>query len=304
MPTHAPLSLTQRLCASAAAGCLTCNFTHPFDVIRVQMQTHGGLQFASPVAVVRNLILSEGVAALWSGLTAAYLRQCTYTMVRIGSYSFLLERAGGSAEASLPTKLCIGLVSGAAGSFVGNPTEIALVRMADDTKLPKTMRRNYKNALDCVLQLAKGGPAKLWNGATVSIARAATLNSFQLGIFSQAKQELCMRLPSLFPETNALQTIFFGSMISSAFAVTASMPFDVVKSRLMSQRARDASLRQTKARNYSGIIDCFQQSVKDDGVRVLFKGWIPAYVKLAPYTVLSFFFVERITQAAFGREAL
>ena len=161
------------------------------------------------------------------------------------------------------------------------------------------MRRNYKNALDCVLQLAGVGGQTLERSHGIYCPSSNT-QLVSVGDFQPGKQGSYLQW--LFPEQMLSDNIFWQYVL--AFAVTASMPFDVVKSRLMSQRARDASLRQTKARNYSGIIDCFQQSVKDDGVRVLFKGWIPAYVKLAPYTVLSFFFVERITQAAFGREAL
>ena len=310
MTTEPPLPLQQRLCVSAAAGCLTCNFTHPLDVIRVQLQTRGGPQFAAPTAVARNLVYGEaGVRALWSGLSAAYLRQCTYTMVRIGVYSFLLERAGGPEGADFATKVSIGLVSGAVGSFVGNPTEVALVRMADDAKLRGSQKRNYRHVLDCMVRMAQeGGPAKLWKGATVSVTRAAVLNAFQLGFFSQAKQELHARFPAAFPEVNALQTIFCGAMLSSSLAITASMPFDVVKSRLMAQQVSQVNPKATSTGAqviyYSGMMDCFRRSVKEDGVRVLFKGWLPAYSKLAPYTVLSFYFVERITQNVFGRGAL
>jgi hypothetical protein len=307
MTAEPPLPLPQRLCVSAAAGCLTCNFTHPLDVIRVQLQTRGGPQFAAPTAVVRNLVYGgAGVRALWSGLTAAYLRQCSYTMVRIGVYSFLLERAGGPAGADFATKVAIGLVSGAVGSFVGNPTEVALVRMADDAKLCNSQKGNYRHALDCVVRMAReGGPATLWKGAAVSVTRAATLNAFQLGFFSQAKQELHARFPAAFPGVNSLQTIFCGAILSSSLAITASMPFDVVKSRLMAQQvSRKGTSTGAEVIYYSGMLDCFHRSVKEDGVSVLFKGWLPAYSKLAPYTVLSFYFVERITQNVFGRGAL
>ena len=117
---------------------------------------------------------------------------------RMGLYSFLLARSRQADTTAAPPpfhlKLVLGSLSGAAGAFVGTPSEIALVRMADDSKLPPGTQRNYRHSLDCVRRIAREeGFTKLWRGATPTILRASVLNAFQLGCYSQAKEELLRR---------------------------------------------------------------------------------------------------------------
>lgn len=47
-------------------------------------------------------------------------------------------------------KIGMGIVSGAVGSFVGNPAEVALIRMTADGRLPPEKRRNYKNVFNAL----------------------------------------------------------------------------------------------------------------------------------------------------------
>jgi hypothetical protein len=49
--------------------------------------------------------------------------------------------------------------------------------------------------------------------------------------YSQAKEGLVAWAPSVFASTSSISTMFCGSLASSFWAVGASMPLDVVKSR-------------------------------------------------------------------------
>jgi hypothetical protein len=39
-------------------------------------------------------------------------------------------------------------------------------------------------------------------------------------------------------------------------------------------------------------LQIFRQSLRDEGVKFLFKGWTPAFIRLAPNTILLFVFFE------------
>ena len=297
-----PSSLPTRLGLSGLAGCFAASLCHPLDVVRVQMQTGGGGSGhrASALGTARRIWTRGGVRALWAGLSAAYMRQWTYTATRMGLYSFLLERCRHGDETVPPfhLKLVLGSLSGAVGSFVGTPSEIALVRMADDSRVKPCARRNYRHSLDCVQRIAREeGLTKLWRGATPTILRASVLNAFQLGCYSQAKEELMCRFPAVFHGPTTVPTMFVGSMMSAFFGVGASMPLDVAKSRLQSQPA-------TIPLYYQGMLHCLARSVREEGLLVLWKGFVPAYVKLAPYTCLSFMCLETLTRVVTGSAAL
>jgi hypothetical protein len=67
----------------------------------------------------------------------------------------------------------MGMTSGGIGSFVGCPSEVALVRMGADSRLPVDQRRNYKNVVDCVVRMFKEeGIQGPWRGAVVTVQRA------------------------------------------------------------------------------------------------------------------------------------
>ena len=91
--------------------------------------------------------------------------------------------------------------------------------------------------------------------------------------------------------------LFVATLVSSFAANTVANPFDVVKSRMQSS-SKDGSAQ------YSSMLDCFLQTVENDGVLKLWSGFFPAFLKLAPYTVISLTLVDKITKIVTGKEAL
>jgi solute carrier family 25 oxoglutarate transporter 11 len=82
-----------------------------------------------------------------------------------------------------------GLAAGAIASFIGNPTELALIRMQADATLPLEQRRHYKGVIDATLRVIKEeGVAELWRGSTPTVARAMALNMSMLATADQMKE--------------------------------------------------------------------------------------------------------------------
>jgi uncharacterized surface protein with fasciclin (FAS1) repeats len=52
------------------------------------------------------------------------------------------------------------------------------------------------------------------------------------------------------------------------------------------------------------MIDCFTKIVKEEGLFKLYSGFVPAFLKLAPYTIISLLLTEQITQLVTGKAAL
>jgi hypothetical protein len=51
------------------------------------------------------------------------------------------------------------------------------------------------------------------------------------------------------------------------------------------------------------MVDCLVKSVRRDGVLVLYRGWTPAYLRIAPHFVISLPLFEQI-RLAFGLDNL
>ena len=68
------------MCMSAFAGMGAACFCHPFDVLRVQLQTAGksaaeGAKPMGVVDVIKKVHARDGVIGFYNGLSAAFLRQ-------------------------------------------------------------------------------------------------------------------------------------------------------------------------------------------------------------------------------------
>jgi len=287
--------LPTRLVLSALAGMGAATFCHPLDVIRVQLQTSSAGESARQVAV---RLATQG--GLYAGISAAYLRQWLYGSCRMGLYSYQLEKAKESSSSiGLWQKLQMGSIAGAVGSLVGTPSEVALVRMGADSKLPAAERRNYTGVLDCLTRMAREeGVLTLWKGATPTVCRATLLSACQMGVTSEAKAHLA-ETGWFGPDGQAYggyPRLFCATLVASLAANVVANPFDVIKSRMQQQSSTNPM--------YTGMLDCLRKSVSREGPMVLFAGFGPAFLKLAPYSVLSLTIADKLTKAVTGKEAL
>ena len=302
------IPLPTRMVLSAFAGMGAATVCHPLDVIRVQMQTyHFRNSWDAATSIYRNAGLRNG---LYAGISAAYLRQWLYGSCRMGIYAYLLEKAtianerAGRAKGDIPfaQKLAMGCVSGGIGSFVGTPSELALVRMSADSKMPVEQRRNYTSVLNCLVRISREeGIVKMWRGATPTVARATLLSACQMGVTSEAKATLSKS--GYFGENgqwlNGYPMMFCATLISSFCANCVANPFDVVKSRMQNMKiAADGTAM------YSNMVDCFVKSIRSEGPMVMWAGFTPAFIKLAPYTIISLTLADKLSRAVTGKDAL
>ena len=122
-----------------------------------------------------------------------------------------------------------------------------------------------------------------------------------MGITSEVKMRL--GASGLFGEDGALlddiPLLFVATLISSFVANSVTNPFDVVKSRMQNmQIGKDGSAQ------YSSMVDCLVQTVGNKGVLKLWRGFVSAFLKLAPYTVISLSLTDKLTKIVTGKEAL
>lgn len=306
-------ALAVRMVIAAFSGMGAATICHPLDVVRVQMQTDTEGKYQNGVVDCANQIVgSDGMKALYAGIGAAYLRQWLYGSCRIGIYAYLLENAQnaniakGLEKNAIPftTKLAMGMCSGGIGSFVGTPSELALVRMSADSKLPVAQRRNYKGIGDCLSRIAaEEGIPGLWTGAKVTVIRAMLLSACVMGIGSEVKVNLT-KTGFFGPDGKLLGGIpllFVSTLISSFVANIVSNPVDVCKSRLQNQ-VPDPKTGELRYNN--GMLDCLYQIASQEGIPKLWSGFVPAFVKLAPYTIISLILAENLTFLITGKGAI
>ncbi|CAG4979885.1 unnamed protein product [Colias eurytheme] len=263
--------------ASAGAACVT----HPLDLLKVQMQTQKGKNI-SMFKLTGIVLRNQGIMGLYNGISASLLRQLTYSTARFGIYEVAKQSFAPRDGKAIPfymSALLAGL-GGFAGGFVGNPADLVNVRMQNDVKLPPEQRRNYKNAIHGLYRVAaQEGVVRLWAGASMTCSRAALMTIGQLSFYDLIKGMLVTT--PYFGDNVA--THVTSSLLAGAIATTMTQPVDVLKTRAMN----------AKPGEISGILSLVTNTAKE-GPLAFFKGYIPAFVRLAPHTILTFVFLEQL----------
>lgn len=275
--------------ASGAA----CFVTHPLDLAKVRLQ-------AAPKAgenlftVAAKIIKYEGFFAAYSGLSAALLRQGTYSLTRFGIYEKMKETLGQKLhhEVSGIQLLGCSIVAGAIGSVVGNPADVVNVRMQNDRSLPIAQQRGYSNCFDGLYKICKDeGVSSLFRGWGPNIVRGVLMTSSQVVSYDLAKR--CL-IKTFGFDPYSKNTHFSASLFASLVATTICSPADVIKTRIM-----NASSDSGK-----GPVKILVDSVRSEGVRFMFRGWLPSFVRLGPHTILTFLGMEQLRKWRIGMPRL
>jgi len=258
----------------------------PIDMIKVRLQLAGeGSKTGprpTPLSVTREILAQGKFLDLYTGLSAGLLRQAVYTTARLGFFDTFMGSLSARATQQGRTvgfaeRAAAGLSAGGLAAMIGNPCDLALIRMQSDGLKPLAQRANYSSVIDALVRITRNeGIGALWAGAYPTVVRAMALNFGQLAFFSEAKTRL--KGSGLSSQTQTLTA----SAIAGFFASFFSLPFDFVKTRLQKQqRGPDGKLP------YKGMFDCFKKVATDEGLLRFYRGFGTYYVRIAPHAMVT-----------------
>jgi len=274
--------MREPLWLGGAASVLASVCTHPLDTIKVQMQTtnqqqstrHGG----GLVSMSRHIVKTQGVAALFNGLSASMLRQATYSTTRFAVYEVLKQQQQQRQLLFYEKVLAAGVAGGVASVF-GSPADICNIRMQNDAKLPADKRRNYRHVLDALCRIVRTeGASQLFVGFSATMLRGMLVTAGQLAVYDELKLRL-MRTGHL---ADTMATHFLASIGAGFVATSITMPLDVIKTLLMN----------AKKNEFRGSFHCVSHVLVTSGPRRLVSGFWPRYMRLGPNTIIVFLIME------------
>lgn len=271
----------QNFLIGGASGMIATTIIQPIDFIKVQIQVRSemGVKNLSPFSISKSIYNETGFKTFYKGLDSALLRQALYTSTRLGLFYSLKDHIVKTTgkEPTVFANACMSLFSGAVGSLVGNPADLALVRMQSDNNLPVEERRNYKNVFDALRRTVREeGILTLWRGSLPTVVRAMAMNFSLLVPFEETKKFLAPYIQ------NIRMRAIAASMIAGACATVLSLPFDNVKTKLQKmKKGPDGSFP------YKGVSDCIMKTAAKEGIGGLWVGINTYYVRVAPHAIIS-----------------
>lgn len=215
---------------------------------------------AGPLTVASNIIKQDGFLSLYKGLSAAWLRQATYTTARLGIFREISNRLetnpdGSKRKTTFAEKTFAGLAAGGLGAVVGTPADVALIRIQADGTLPLDQRRNYAGVGDALTRIVREeGVSGMFKGTLPVVTRAMALNVGMLATHDQALDSL--KSYGLSPTSSNIGA----KLISGFFASAASLPFDFVKTRIQKQKKLPDGTYP-----YRNSLHCAQRVIAEEG---------------------------------------
>jgi hypothetical protein len=296
--------LVMRWFLGGIAACCGEAATFPLDFTktRLQLQNELGKTLSGEAAAGRgmgmlrtaaHIFRTEGLLAMYGGLSAAALRQFVYGGIGVGLYvpmrTLVIGEGVDAKTAPLWQRMLAGALSGSLGQVVANPFDVVKVRLQADGRLKSLGQApRYRGTLQALTAIGREEGARGYlRGMGPSVGRAAVINGCGIASYDASKGVVQRALGSdkgLLPQVGA-------SLVSGLVSALVSTPFDVIKTRMMNQPSGAASL-------YKGPIDCLVKTAKAEGITGLYKGFTPAYARLAPHRVVHFVCLEQLTRAA------
>jgi len=260
------------------AASIAASITHPLDLTKVRLQASGD---TGMIQSLRKTVRTAGVRGLFDGVSATLFRQMTYSMCRFWAYDEAKKLLKADNQSPAWKLIAAGSMAGAIAGVVGNPGEVLMVRMQGDFAKPPEKRLNYKNCFDGLFRMIREeGPSSLVRGVYPNVIRSILMNSSQLASYDYFKT---MLLKTKYFKDN-IYCHFTASLFAGTVATTVCSPADVLKSRVMNASGPGSSSTLAVLRN----------SFKNEGPMFMFKGWIPAWTRLQPTTILIFLTLEQL----------
>eukprot|EP00178_Gracilaria_changii_P016622 TRINITY_DN47881_c0_g1_i1.p1 TRINITY_DN47881_c0_g1~~TRINITY_DN47881_c0_g1_i1.p1 ORF type:complete len:358 (+),score=59.62 TRINITY_DN47881_c0_g1_i1:1508-2581(+) len=260
----AQLTFQEKMLAGAIARGVAQTILHPVDVMRTRLQARNVNTPLRPSVFFKGVIPQIVLA------------------IPAGALQFLaFESAKDKLGTLIPdenlsqTRI---LLAGAFGALIA-----ATCRIPQEVLKQPLQAEIYPNVFVALKEtVGKSGIGALYKGSVATISRDIPWNALSFMFHGQGKK--------MFKSVNARDPANDENLaiagVAGALAAIMLTPIDVVKTRIMTQRAGTAV--------YSGVIGTLKKIVREEGAATLMKGVIPRVVFLAPLAGITFSVYEAV----------
>ncbi|KAK8138791.1 hypothetical protein PG984_002171 [Apiospora sp. TS-2023a] len=292
--------------AGVFSGIAKLSVGHPFDTIKVRLQTTDSSRFSGPVQCVAQTLRNEGVRGLYKGATPPLVGWMFMDSIMLGSltvYRRLLAEhvflrpppssrhpdavtvttieSTSHAAIHLPSfgHGIAGVLAGATVSFIAAPVEHVKARLQIQYSAKKTDRL-YSGPIDCVRKIYSAhGIRAVYKGLCATLLFRSFFFFWwgSYDIFSrQLKERTSLSAPSI--------NFWAGGLSAQIFWLT-SYPSDVVKQRIMTD-PMGGQLNDGTPR-FRTWADAAKTVYREAGWKGYWRGFVPCFMRAFPANAMA-----------------
>ncbi|MCJ1290077.1 carnitine transporter [Xylographa carneopallida] len=290
--TKSTLSGLRSLAAGGVGGICAVIVGHPFDLVKVRLQTADKGVYTGAIDVVRKTVAREGLMrGLYAGVSAPLVGVTPMFAVSFWGYDVGKSLVRSFSPATTANQqFTIAQVS-AAGFFSAIPMTLitapfervkVLLQIQGQKQLAPGEKPRYSGGLDVVKQLYKeGGIRSVFRGSVMTLARDGPGSAAYFATYEYVKRKMTPKDAFGNPSGDLSLTAVMTAGGAAGVAMWIPVfPIDTVKSRLQS-----AEGRPTIGGTISGLY-------RSGGFKAFFPGIGPAMARAVPANAATFLGVE------------
>ncbi|KAI9706609.1 MAG: carnitine transporter [Candelina mexicana] len=287
--TQKTLSGLRSLAAGGFGGVCAVVVGHPFDLVKVRLQTSEKGVYSSALDVIRKSVAKEGlVRGLYAGVSAPLVG--VTPMFAVSFWGYDMGKGLVSRFSTLENNQYSVTQVSAAGFFSAIPMTLitapfervkVLLQIQDQKKLAPGEKPKYSNGVDVVRQLYKeGGIRSVFRGSIMTLARDGPGSAAYFATYEYIKRSLTTKNKDGSPGPLSLTAVMAAGGAAGVAMWIPVFPIDTIKSRLQSAEGRPT---------IGGVI---QGLYGKGGLKAFFPGIGPAMARAVPANAVTFLGVE------------
>ncbi|KAI3859674.1 hypothetical protein MKX03_031188, partial [Papaver bracteatum] len=198
-------------------------------------------------------------------------------------------------------RLGAGACAGIIAMSATYPMDLVRGRLTVQTDKSPSQYRGIAHALTTVLK--EEGPRALYKGWLPSVIGVVPYVGLNFAVYESLKEWLIETKPLGLVDNNSELGITTRLMCGAAAGTvgqTIAYPLDVIRRRMQMVGWHNASSVVTgegsgkASLEYTGMVDAFRKTVRNEGFRALYKGLVPNSVKVVPSIAIAFVSYELV----------
>lgn len=299
------LSICKSLAAGGIAGGVSRTAVAPLERLKIllQVQNPHSIKYCGTLQGLKYIWRTEGLRGLFKGNGTNCARIVPNSAVKFISYEeaskgilWLYRHQTGKEDAELTPilRLGAGACAGIIAMSATYPMDLVRGRLTVQTEASPRQYRGIFHALTTVFR--EEGPRALYKGWLPSVIGVIPYVGLNFAVYESLKDHLIKTNKFGLAENSELSVTTKLACGAAAGTVgqTVAYPLDVIRRRMQMVGWKGADSVVTgdgKAKSsleYNGMVDAFRKTVRQEGVRALYKGLVPNSVKVVPSIAIAF----------------
>lgn len=292
--------------AGCLGGCAGVAVGHPFDTVKVRLQTQDFLnpKYRGTWHCITDTVKNESLRGLYKGMSSPMAGVAFVNAIVFGVHGNMVKHIQN--PDSLRSQMLCGAAAGLSQSIVSSPMELIKTRVQIQTEACATTKSlscaatssstvtncsSYASPMDCVRKIVTTeGWRGIFRGQLITVCRDVPGFASYFLSYEYLSRSWASADGSVSPAA-----VLGAGGFAGALSWVVTYPIDMIKSRLQADGIGGVN-------KYRGILHCLKTSMATEGSSVLFRGLNSALIRAFPTNAATFAVVTWTMKAFQGQQ--